>query len=75
VLSQHVNARVGRALLPAMARDGDVFRAGQEIVACLSLPRDVFARPGLAERVLELAADAPPPSFGPHREALLALLR
>jgi 2-polyprenyl-6-methoxyphenol hydroxylase-like FAD-dependent oxidoreductase len=71
---QHINARVGRALFPAMSRDGDVLRAGQEIVSCLTLPRDVFARPGLAERILELAADAALPTFGPDRPGLLALL-
>jgi 2-polyprenyl-6-methoxyphenol hydroxylase-like FAD-dependent oxidoreductase len=75
VLSDHIGARVGRALPAAMSRDGEVFRAGLEIAACLSLPRDVFTRPGFAERVFELAADAPRPAFGPNREALLTLLR
>jgi 2-polyprenyl-6-methoxyphenol hydroxylase-like FAD-dependent oxidoreductase len=71
---EHVNSRVGRALPVAMSRDGEVFRAALEINACLSLPRDVFARPGFAQHVLELAADAPPASFGPEREELLTLL-
>lgn len=66
-----------RAALPrVMGRDAELFRAGLEITSCMTLPQDVFARPGLAERVLELSADAdalrPPP--GPGREELLRLL-
>ena len=40
-----------------MAHDADVFRAGLEIVGCLALPQEVFARPGLAERVLGAAGE------------------
>jgi 2-polyprenyl-6-methoxyphenol hydroxylase-like FAD-dependent oxidoreductase len=65
-----------RAALPrAMGHDPDVFRAGMEIINCLTLPQDVFARPGLAQRVLELAADADgAPPIGPDREELLRLV-
>ena len=35
----------------AIARDADVYRAALDISNCLALPQDVFARPGLAERV------------------------
>jgi 2-polyprenyl-6-methoxyphenol hydroxylase-like FAD-dependent oxidoreductase len=65
-----------RAALPkAMGRDPDVFRAGLEIINCLTLPQDVFARAGLAQRVLELAADADgAPPIGPNREELLRLV-
>ena len=36
-----------RAALPlAMGVDADAFRAGMEIVGCLALPSEVFARPG-----------------------------
>jgi hypothetical protein len=73
--SGHFGARIGRALPAAMSRDPDVFRAGLETIACLSLPRDVFSRPGLAERVFEAAAGATPAAFGPSREELLTLLR
>ncbi len=53
----------------------DVFRAGLEIAACLALPQDVFARPGLAQRVLELAAEANGARpAGPAREELLKLV-
>jgi flavin-dependent dehydrogenase len=72
---EHVAGRIGRALPAAMSLDADIFRAGVEIIACLALPRDVFARPGLAQRVLETAAGASPVSFGPDRKALLTLLR
>ena len=37
--------------LRAMAVDADVFRGVMEIIGCLSLPQDVFARPGFAARV------------------------
>jgi len=46
-----------RAALPlAMGVDADAFRAGMEIVGCLALPSEVFARPGMAERVTKAAA-------------------
>jgi len=74
-VSDHPFARVGRALAPAMSRDPDVFRSALEISSCLSLPREVFSRPGFAERVLAAASGATPSSFGPDRQELLALLR
>jgi hypothetical protein len=40
-----------------MLHDPDVFRAGLEIMGCLTLPHEVFARPGLTDRVLEIARD------------------
>jgi hypothetical protein len=65
-----------RASLPvAMLHDPDAFRAGFEIINCLTPPQEVFARPGLAERVVELAqAHGPPPLPGPSREQLMELL-
>jgi 2-polyprenyl-6-methoxyphenol hydroxylase-like FAD-dependent oxidoreductase len=66
---------VAAALPAAMANDPDVFRAGLEIIACLALPQEVFARPGLAEKVLENTGDGPPPQWGPDRQELLSLLR
>ena len=68
-------SRLRAALFPAMGVDADVFRAGMEIVGCLALPGEVFARPGLAERVMAAAAargDARLP--GPGREQLLELV-
>jgi 2-polyprenyl-6-methoxyphenol hydroxylase-like FAD-dependent oxidoreductase len=66
--------RVRAALPAAMRQDPDVFRAGYEIVACLTLPQDVFARPGLAGRVLDLASMAAIPVLGPDRGELLRLV-
>jgi 2-polyprenyl-6-methoxyphenol hydroxylase-like FAD-dependent oxidoreductase len=64
-----------QALFAAMPHDADVFRPGMEIIGCLALPQEVFARPGLAERVLELAAAGNgAPRWGPDREAVLRLV-
>jgi 2-polyprenyl-6-methoxyphenol hydroxylase-like FAD-dependent oxidoreductase len=38
-------------LVRAMLVDADVFRGAVEIISCLALPQEVFARPGFAERV------------------------
>ena len=68
-------AVLGAALARAMPHDPDIFRAFMEIGGCLALPSVVFKRPGLADRVLEVAARheiAPPP--GPTREELLRLI-
>src|SRR6185436_9780979 len=64
------------AALPlAGALDPDLFRAHLAIRSCLDLPEEVVARPGLAERVLALAAAAGPrPPMGPDRAEVLALL-
>lgn len=66
---------VAAALLPAMSRDPDIFRAGLEIIGCLTLPSEVFARPGLAQRVLDTAAALPSSPSVPSREELLTVLR
>jgi 2-polyprenyl-6-methoxyphenol hydroxylase-like FAD-dependent oxidoreductase len=65
-----------RARFPAAAgRDPDLFRALMEIVGCLTLPADVFARRGVAERVLELVGpDELPQAPGPTRAELLELV-
>ena len=68
-----------RAALPlAMGADAELFRAAMEIIGCVSLPSEVFSRPGVAERVMTAAAargdgrmSAPP---GPTREELLEIL-
>jgi 2-polyprenyl-6-methoxyphenol hydroxylase-like FAD-dependent oxidoreductase len=63
----------GRAAIGSAAmRDPDVFRAMMAHRSCLGAPTDLDA---VAERALELAADAgPPPLAGPDRDQLLALL-
>jgi 2-polyprenyl-6-methoxyphenol hydroxylase-like FAD-dependent oxidoreductase len=64
-----------RAALPvAMGRDADVFRAGMEITGCLTLPREVFARPGMVEHILALAGDEPGAVLpAPSREQVVAI--
>ena len=58
-----------------MAHDADVFRAFIETRACLATAGEVLARPGLAERILEIAAEHEPMRPpGPDRAQLLALL-
>jgi hypothetical protein len=49
--------RVSAGLPAAMMRDPDIFRAALEITNCVSLPQEVFTRPGMAERIVELAAE------------------
>ena len=68
-------ARVAKALLVAMMYDADLFRAATEIRSLLALPQEVMARPGLVDRIMEVAstheAVTPP---GPSREELLDML-
>jgi len=57
----------------AMLYDADVYRAVLETLGCLALPQEVFARPGMWEKVQATAGE--PVRFpGPNREELLALL-
>jgi 2-polyprenyl-6-methoxyphenol hydroxylase-like FAD-dependent oxidoreductase len=66
---------LGAALFQVMPLDADLFRAGLEITGCLTLPEEVFARPGLVDRVVELAeANPAQPPPGPTRDDLLRLL-
>ena len=45
-----------------------------EIAGCLTLPREVFSRPGLAERILEIAGERGAVQLpAPSREQLVAL--
>jgi len=57
----------------AMFYDADVFRGVLETVGCLALPHEVFARPGLWEKV-EAAAREPLALPGPSRKEVLELL-
>jgi 2-polyprenyl-6-methoxyphenol hydroxylase-like FAD-dependent oxidoreductase len=65
-----------RAALPlAMGVDADAFRAGMEILGCLALPSEVFARPGMAERLTRAAASRGDFRLpGPSREQLLEIV-
>ena len=62
-------------MMRTMAHDADVFRAALEISNVLAHPREVFGRPGFADRLLALAGEqrhAAAP--GPSREDVLALV-
>jgi hypothetical protein len=68
-------ARVGKALSVAMMYDADLFRAANEIRSLLALPQEVIGRPGLVDRIMEVAstheAVTPP---GPSRKELIDML-
>jgi len=63
------------ALPIAMMYDADLFRAAIEINSLLALPQEVMARPGVIDRIMEVAGSyeawAPP---GPSRDELLRIL-
>ena len=62
-------------LVAAAGTDPDAFRALMEIVMCTALPQEVFARPGMLERIERAWLQASPPApAGPDRAQLLALL-
>jgi flavin-dependent dehydrogenase len=72
---QTADERLRAALFAALPHDADIFRAFMESRSSIATLDDVLARPGLAERIHEVAAGrerTPPP--GPDREQLLALL-
>jgi hypothetical protein len=62
-------------LLVAMMYDAELFRASIEITSLLTLPQEVMARPGVIDRIMEVAgtheALVPP---GPARDELLRIL-
>jgi len=67
--------RLQQAFPVAMLYDADVFRAFIEMVGMLALPQEVLSRPGMAERIMKIAADhdafAVP---GPSRADVLGIL-
>jgi hypothetical protein len=67
-------ANIADALAVAMRYDADVFRAAAEMRTMLALPQEVMARPGLVDRIREIADahEAPTPP-GPSREELLRM--
>jgi 2-polyprenyl-6-methoxyphenol hydroxylase-like FAD-dependent oxidoreductase len=62
------------ALPVAGMHDPDVFRAMIEMLTCLALPQEVFARPGMRERIEQWKGADPRPAPGPDRGQLLQLL-
>jgi 2-polyprenyl-6-methoxyphenol hydroxylase-like FAD-dependent oxidoreductase len=67
-------SQIGAALAVASATDPDAMRWFAEIVMCLATPAEIFARPGVFERVIELATETPPPPpYGLDRTQLLEM--
>lgn len=68
-------SKIRRALFTAMLYDADVFRNFLEVLTCQALPGELLARPGVLDRILEVADGkepmAPP---GPSREELLSIV-
>jgi 2-polyprenyl-6-methoxyphenol hydroxylase-like FAD-dependent oxidoreductase len=63
------------AIEAAAAHDADAFRGLLEIMGCITLPEEVFARPGLLDKVVTLAEQHPRAPFpGPSRDDLLRLV-
>jgi hypothetical protein len=58
-----------------MMYDADLFRAATEFRALLALPQEVLGRPGMADRIMEVASthEAVTP-LGPSRKELLQML-
>jgi 2-polyprenyl-6-methoxyphenol hydroxylase-like FAD-dependent oxidoreductase len=68
-------ALLQRALLVALLRDPDAFRAAVASRACITRLEETFADRGFVEHILEIARDSdPPPRPGPNRTQLLSLL-
>jgi 2-polyprenyl-6-methoxyphenol hydroxylase-like FAD-dependent oxidoreductase len=64
-----------KALDTAFGRDPDCVRAMFDIRFVLQTPAEVFARPGLRDKTLELGSDwRDEPASGPTREKILALV-
>jgi 2-polyprenyl-6-methoxyphenol hydroxylase-like FAD-dependent oxidoreductase len=66
---------VGNALFAASLVDHDACRAYQSLASFLTTPDELFAEPGVLDRVLELGAGAPQyPLPGPSRQELLTTI-
>jgi hypothetical protein len=66
---------VGKALFAASLVDHDACRAYQSLASFLATPDELFAQPGLLDRVLTLGAGAPRyPLPGPARRELLTAI-
>lgn len=64
-----------KALFAAALRDPDALRANMAVASLLATPDEVFAAPGLRDRVLALGMSAPQyPLPGPSRAELLDVL-
>jgi hypothetical protein len=58
-----------------MMHDADIFRAAVEMRSLLAFPQEVMARPGLVDRIKEVAArHEPVVPQSPSRQELLQML-
>ena len=64
--------KLGSALRAGAAGDPDLLRAYVSVASVLARGVDVFAQPGILDKVLALGEPEPPP--GPTREELLAIV-
>ena len=68
-------SQIGDLMAAAVVQDPVCARAYGEIVGCLALPDEVFARPGMLEHVMSFAGKvSTDPLPGPDRTELLELL-
>jgi 2-polyprenyl-6-methoxyphenol hydroxylase-like FAD-dependent oxidoreductase len=68
-------AAIAMALARAKSSDEDAARWFAELLSCLTTPEELFSRPGVLARVIEIDARADqPPMPGPDRAELLALV-
>ena len=68
-------AAIAMALARAKSVDEQAARWFAELLSCLTMPAELFSRPGVLERVIELGGRADqPPLPGPDRAELLALV-
>jgi 2-polyprenyl-6-methoxyphenol hydroxylase-like FAD-dependent oxidoreductase len=52
-----------RLFWQAMPFDADLFRAAMEMISALTLPSDIYARPGLMERAADIVSSMSPEDF------------
>ena len=68
-------AAIAMALARAKSVDEDAARWFTELLSCLTTPEELFGRPGVLARVIDIDAHADqPPMPGPDRTELLALV-
>jgi 2-polyprenyl-6-methoxyphenol hydroxylase-like FAD-dependent oxidoreductase len=64
---------IGKATFAASLADPEIARGYQSLASLVTTPAELYAEPGLVERITQLGADAPQyPIAGPDRRELLA---
>jgi hypothetical protein len=68
-------SEIGKALGVAASKDPEMLRALLDLAGVLALPEEVFARPGVVERVIELGSDWRDEQLpGPSPDEIVALV-